>query len=148
MDRSKIPYDIHHLGVPLGASKLISEHMVHSIQTVHLSCIKISTIYEQTKPSFHLSPLTYEYHRVHPKWFLSLWCIRHKPCTYLASKLTLSPNSPKQDSIWHMSSRSSIMCVQIDFWAYGTVHANCASYLRSRLARYVNRPNRASTWAL
>ena len=31
-----------------------------------------------------------------PKWFLSLWCIRHKPCTYLAPKLTLSPNGPKQ----------------------------------------------------
>jgi hypothetical protein len=26
------------------------------------------------------------------KWFLSLWYIRRKPCTYLASRLALSPN--------------------------------------------------------
>ena len=51
MDRSKIPYDTRHLGVPLGASKLISKHMVRSMQTVQLSCIKISTISEQTRSS-------------------------------------------------------------------------------------------------
>jgi len=70
----------------------MSEHMVCSMQTMHLSSIKISTISKQTKLSFHLSPFTKEYHWVCPKWFLSLWCIRHKQCTYLALKLTLSPN--------------------------------------------------------
>jgi len=33
-----------HQGVLLRASKLISEHMGRSMQTMHLSCIKISTI--------------------------------------------------------------------------------------------------------
>ena len=58
IDRSKIPYDTHHLEVPLGASKLISKHMVCSLQIMNLSCYKISTISKQIKPSFHLSLFT------------------------------------------------------------------------------------------
>jgi hypothetical protein len=57
-DRNEIPHDPHHLGVPSGASKMISEPMVCSAQTVHLSCIKISTVYKQTQSSFHLSLIT------------------------------------------------------------------------------------------
>ena len=129
MDRSEIPYDTRHLGVPLGVSKLISYHMVRSMQTVQLCCIKISTISEQTKSSLHLSLFNYEYHQMRLKWFLSLWCIRRKPCTYLLPKLTLSLNEPKQDSIWHKSSRSYIRCVLIDFWAYRMFHAKRASIL-------------------
>ena len=52
---------------------------------------------DQTELS--LEPFTKEYHRVRPKWFLILWCIRCKLCTYLAPKLTMSPNGPKRDSI-------------------------------------------------
>jgi hypothetical protein len=33
---------------------------------------------------------------VHPKLFLSLWYVRRKPCTYLALRLALSPNVPKE----------------------------------------------------
>ena len=51
LDRREIQFDTLHLVVPLGAStvpsgvsKLISEHMVCSMQTMHLSCIKIITI--------------------------------------------------------------------------------------------------------
>ena len=55
MDQCEIPYDTRPQGVPSGASKLISEHMVRSMQTVQLSFLKISTISKQTKPSFHLS---------------------------------------------------------------------------------------------
>jgi hypothetical protein len=46
MDQNEIPHDPHHLEVPLGASKMISEAMVRSAQTVHLSCIKVTTIFE------------------------------------------------------------------------------------------------------
>jgi len=113
------------------------------MQTVQLCCIKISTLSELTKSSLHLSLFNYEYHRVCLKWFLSQWCISCKPCTYLLPKLTLSLNEPKQDSIWHISSRSYIRCVLIDFWAYRMFHANHAS----RLALSPNRPNRAFTWA-
>ena len=54
-DQTEIPYDTRHLGAPSGASKLISEHMVRSMQTMHLSCIKISSISKQTEPTLHLS---------------------------------------------------------------------------------------------
>jgi hypothetical protein len=117
-DWSEIPHDPHHLGVPLGASKTIYAPIVHSSQTVHLSCIKISTVCKQTKLSFHLSLVTLEYHRVHPKWFLSLWYVWDKPCTYLAPPLTLLPNGPKRDFTWPTSPRRSIECVQ-------TVHLSC-----------------------
>jgi hypothetical protein len=35
-----------------------------------------------------------------PKWFLSQWYVRRKPCTYIALTLSLSPNGPKRDSTW------------------------------------------------
>jgi len=98
--------------------------MVRSLQTVQLSCVKISTISEQTKSSLHLSLFNYEFHWVRLKWFPSLWCIRRKPCTYLLPKLTFSLNEPKQDSIWHTSWRSYIRWVLIDFYAYRMFHAN------------------------
>jgi hypothetical protein len=38
-------------------------------------------------------------------------------------------NGPKRDSLWPMSPRSSIGCVQNDFWAYGTFAAKRAPIL-------------------
>jgi hypothetical protein len=67
------------------------------------------------------------------KWFLSLryvWC---KPGTYHAPKLTLSRKEPKGDSTWPTSPRSSIGCVQNDFWGYATFGANCGSILHRDL---------------
>ena len=49
MERSEIPHDQRHLGVPSGASKMISDPMVRFTQTVLLSCIKISTMSERPK---------------------------------------------------------------------------------------------------
>ena len=121
--------------------------MVCSMQIVHLSCFKIRTISKQTEPRFHLSPFTQDYHRVHPKWFLSLWCIRRKLCTYLAPKLTLSPYRPKRDSIWHMSSRSSIGVRPNGLLSICYVPCKPCTYLASRLALSPNRSNRHSTWA-
>jgi hypothetical protein len=83
MDRNELPFEPHHLGVPSGASKTISEAMVHLPQTVHL----------------------------------------------LALKLTMSPNGPKCASIWASSHRSTIQCIQNNFWAYGTFGANRAPIL-------------------
>jgi len=56
-DRSEILYDTRHLGVLLGASKYISKHMVHSMQFVYLSCIKISTTSKQNQTELPLEPL-------------------------------------------------------------------------------------------
>jgi hypothetical protein len=67
MDQYEIPHDPSHLGVPSGASKTISEVRICSAQTVHLSCVKISTIVERTESSIHLSLVTKEYHQVCPK---------------------------------------------------------------------------------
>jgi hypothetical protein len=58
MDQNKIPHDPRHLRVPPGVSKMISEAVVRSAQTMHLSCVKISTIFEWSKSSFHLSVVT------------------------------------------------------------------------------------------
>jgi len=113
MDRSEIPYDTRYQGVPSGAPKLISKHMVCSMQTMHLPCIRISTISNLTEPSFHLSLFTHEYQIVRPKWFLRLCCISRKLCTYLALKLTMSTNGLKQNSIWHTSSTSSSGCIKL-----------------------------------
>ena len=64
-ERSEIPHDPRQQGVPSGASKMISEPIVCSTQTVHLSCIKISTISKRIKLS--LEPRHLGYHQVHPK---------------------------------------------------------------------------------
>jgi hypothetical protein len=58
MDQNKLPVEPCHQGVPSGASKMISDPMVCSAQTLHLSCGKISTISKQTKTSFHLTLVT------------------------------------------------------------------------------------------
>jgi hypothetical protein len=54
MDQNEIPHDPLHLGVPSGASRMISEAGVRLAQTVHLSCVNISTIFERSESSFHL----------------------------------------------------------------------------------------------
>jgi hypothetical protein len=139
----RIPHDPCHLGVPLGSSKMISEHMVHSTQTMHLSCVKISTISKRTK-LFHLNHVTSDYHWERPKWFLSRWYVWRKVCTYLAPRLTLSPNE-KRDTTWPASPRSSIGCIQNNFWAYGMFDANRASILHHDY--YYIQMDRAFTWA-
>ena len=92
-----IPLEPRHLGVPSGASEMISESCL--AQTVHLSCTYTNTISKRTKTRFHLTLVTQEYHRVRPKRFMSLWYVWHKPCTYLALILTLYPNGSKRDSL-------------------------------------------------
>jgi hypothetical protein len=78
MYRNEIPHDPHHLAVPSGASKMISELMICSSQTLYLSCVKIRTIAKKTESSFHLSLITKEYHQVCQKRFQSQWNIWHK----------------------------------------------------------------------
>jgi hypothetical protein len=99
------------LGVPLGASKMISEPKVRLAQIVHLSCTDTNTISKGTKTRFHVTYVTLEYHRVCPKWFQSLLYVHHKPCTYLASRLALSPNRLHWASTWASSPMNTIGCV-------------------------------------
>jgi hypothetical protein len=52
-----------------------------------------------------------------------------QPCTYLASRLALSPNRLKRAFTWVSSPLSTIGCVQNDLWAYDTFGANHAPIL-------------------
>jgi hypothetical protein len=49
MDRNELPLDPRHLGVPSGVPKMISMPVVHSAQTLHLSCTEINTISKRTE---------------------------------------------------------------------------------------------------
>jgi hypothetical protein len=57
-DRNEILHDPRHLGVPSGASKMISEPVVQFAQIVRLSCTEPNTISKQIETSFHLSLIT------------------------------------------------------------------------------------------
>jgi hypothetical protein len=105
----------------IGMSKKISEPMVRLGQTVRLSCVKVSAISKRTKTRFDMTQVTYKCHRVQPKQDLT-W--PKSPTSYRAPTLTPSRNGPKWDLTWPKSPRSSIGCVQKDFWAYGTFGAN------------------------
>ena len=58
MDQNEILHDPHHLGVALGASKMISEPMVRLAETVHLSYTKTNTISKWTEMRFHMTHVT------------------------------------------------------------------------------------------
>jgi hypothetical protein len=109
------------------------EPMVRTMHTVHLSCVKISTISKYTKMSIHSSLITKEYHRVRPKRFLTLWYVWCKLCTYHALTLTLSPNGLKRDSTWPMSPWRSIGCDQQRFPSVWYDRRKLCTYLVSRL---------------
>jgi hypothetical protein len=96
MDRTKLPLEPRLLGVASSASKMISMPMVCSVQTVHLSCNDTNTVSKRTKTRFHMTHVTHEFYRVHPKLFMSLCYVQCKPCTYPASRLALSPIGPNR----------------------------------------------------
>jgi hypothetical protein len=77
------------------ASKMISKTMVRLAQTMHQSCKNSNTVSKRTKMRFHMTHVTSVFYPVCPKLFSNLWYVRHKPCTYLASRLSLSPNRLK-----------------------------------------------------
>ena len=54
----ELPLESHHLEVPLGVSKTISEPMVRLVQTVHLSCTDTNTGSKQTETRFHVTHVT------------------------------------------------------------------------------------------
>jgi hypothetical protein len=139
--------ELRHLRVLSGACKTISDPMVCLAQTVHLSCTDTNTISKWAKMRFDMTHVTLEFHRVRPKPFLMLWYVWHKQCFYLVSRLVLSSNGLNRASTWASSPKSTIGCVQNDFWAYGTFGAKPCTYLASRLALSPKELNQASTWA-
>jgi hypothetical protein len=101
IDQNELPLDPCHLGVQSGTSKMIYEPMLRLAQTIHLPCVEINTILKWIERSFQLTHITKEYHQLRPKWFSNLWYVLRKSCTYLASRLTLSPNRLKWSSTWN-----------------------------------------------
>jgi hypothetical protein len=55
MNQNEFRVDPHHVGLPSVAPKMISKPIVHSAQTMHLSCVEINTISKQSQTSFHLT---------------------------------------------------------------------------------------------
>jgi hypothetical protein len=124
IDQNELPLEPCHLGAPSGASKIIYKPLILLVQIMHLSCTNTNTVSKRTEMRFHITHVTEEFHRVRPIWFLSLWYVWCKPCTYFAPTLTLSPNGLKWGSTWPTSPRRSIRSVQNDFWAYCTFNTN------------------------
>jgi hypothetical protein len=116
------------------------------VQTVHLSCTDTNTVSKRTETSFRLGLVTKEYYQMCSKWFMRLWYVWCKSCTYLALTLTLSPNKPNQDCTWCTSSGSSIRCVHNEFWACGLCWRKPCTYLPPTLTLSPNRPKWDSTW--
>ena len=112
--RNDLPLEPRYLVVPSSASKMIYEPMVRPAQTMHLSCTDTNPASKRKEVRFHMTRVTYEFHRVHPKRLPSLWYVRCKPCTYLASRLALSPNGAKRASTRASSPSGTIGCVQND----------------------------------
>jgi hypothetical protein len=54
-DSNMFPLKPCHLGVSSGASKMISEPMVRSAQTVHLYCTDTNTVSKRTETRFHMT---------------------------------------------------------------------------------------------
>jgi hypothetical protein len=57
-DRIELSLEPHHLGVPSGVSKTVSEPMVHFTQTVHLSCTDTNTVSKWSEMRFHMTHVT------------------------------------------------------------------------------------------
>jgi hypothetical protein len=117
------------------------------------------------------------YHQVRPKWFLSLWYVQRKPCTYLALRLALfQMNWIKHPLELRHLPRSTILHLSwtdtstISKWTkmrFHTTHVTLefhrlrpkrflslwyvrrkpCNYLASSLALSPIKLNRASTWA-
>jgi hypothetical protein len=96
MDRTEFPLEPRHLGVPSSASKTITMPMLCLVHTVQLFCTNTKTVSKWIKMRFHTTHITYEFQRVHPELIMSLLYVQCKLCTYLASRLALSPNRPNR----------------------------------------------------
>jgi hypothetical protein len=70
-DRTELPLVPRHIGVCSSSSKMISIPTVCSVQTVLQPCIDTNTISKWTKRRFHTTHITYKFHRVRPKLFMT-----------------------------------------------------------------------------
>jgi hypothetical protein len=95
---NRAPPDTRHLGIPSGASKTVYGPTIRLTQTEHLSCPDTNTVSKQIETRFHMTHVTLGFHRLPPILFSSLWYVRRKPCTNLASRGAVSPNASNRAS--------------------------------------------------
>jgi hypothetical protein len=93
MERNETQHDPRHLGVPSGESKMIFEPTVRSMQTVHQSCVKISTISEKDWNELQLEP----HHLMVP---FGVSKMVSKPMVRLAQTMHLSCTDTNTISKW------------------------------------------------
>jgi hypothetical protein len=145
MDRTELPLEPRHRGVPSSASKTISTPMVYSVLTMHLYCTDTNIVSKWTKTRFRMTPVTYEFHQVRPKLFVMYWYVQCKPCTYLASRFALYPNRPKRapPDPRHLGVRSGASKTTYEPMVHltQTEHLSCMMLTLSQ-----NRSKRDSTW--
>ena len=81
-------------------------------------------------------------------WHGHIWAndVLIKPCSYLASRLALCPKGPKRAFTWASTLRSTIGCVQNDFWAT-VCSAQTVHYLAATLTPCPNGSKLDSTWS-
>ena len=125
---NEFPLKPRHIGVPLGASKMTSEPMVCLTQTMHLSCTDTSTVSKRIETRFDMT----HYLRVPSGASKTI----SEPMVRLVQTMHLCCTDTNTVSKWtetrfHMtpSPRSSIVCIQNNFPAYGTFGANRAPIL-------------------
>jgi hypothetical protein len=94
--------------------------MVHLAQTTHLSCTDTDTTSKHKEVWFHMTHITYEFHRVSSKWSLSLSYIWRKLCTYLES-LPLEPHHLVAPSSASKMISEPMVCLM------QTVHLSCTN---------------------
>jgi hypothetical protein len=141
-DRNELPPEPRHLGVPSGASKMISNPMVHLSKPCTYLAQDANSIFKWTKTRSDMTHVTKGFYRVRPKWFSSLWYVQHN-----ASRLALSPNSLNRASTWASSTWSTIGSVQNDFLTLWYIWHKPWTYLAPTLTLSWNRPKQDSTWA-
>jgi hypothetical protein len=112
----------------IGASKIIFEPMERLAQTVHLSCIKISTISKRTETSFHLPHHLGVLLRASTMISEPMVCLAQTVHLYCTDTNTVSKQTKMRFDMTH-SPKSAIVCVYYDFRAYGTFSTNRAPIL-------------------
>jgi hypothetical protein len=147
MDRNEIPYDPSHQGVPSGVSIMISDPMVRSAQTVHLSSVKIVSISKWTKNKILHDPR----HLVVPSCASRMI---FEPLVRSAQTVHLSCTNTNIVSKW-TEMRFHMTHVTLEFYwvrvkwfsSLWYVWRKLFTYPSSRLALPLDGPKRASTWA-
>jgi hypothetical protein len=118
--------------------------MACPVQTVQLFCTNTKTVSKWIKMRFHTTHITYEFQRVHPKQIMSLLYVQCKLCTYLASRLALSPNGPNRAPPDPRYEGEPSGASKTILWAY--VWRKPRTYLAPMLTLSPKRSKRESTW--